>query len=184
MKIKEDIKSFFVGIKRFFQRLWNGRHVIGDLVKHKHRFVVLDTDTYKEKISFQLSGINIFVFLGVTSLVLIFLTALLLAFTPLRELIPGYSNTGMVKQTYENARIIDSLEVELKAQEDMLADIQYVMLGKDPAERHADEVSQTKKSDSVKVKATPYVRSKADSLMREDVEGRSSSTKQSQNNKH
>ena len=78
---------------------------------------VLDTDTYKEKISFQLSGVNIFVFLGVTSLVLIFLTALLLAFTPLRELIPGYSNTGMVEQTYENARVIDSLETELKRQE-------------------------------------------------------------------
>lgn len=172
MKFKEKIKSFFISAKRFPKRLWNGRHVIGDLVKHKHRFVVLDTDTYKEKISFQLSGINIFVFLGVTSLVLVFLTALLLAFTPLRELIPGYSNTGMVKQTYENARVIDSLEEELKAQEELLADIQDIMLGKDPAERHAAEVSEHKKTDSVKTKPTPYVRSKADTLLRRDIEGR------------
>ena len=100
MSITERISGFFGRIKGFFVRLWNRRHVISDLVKHKHRFVVLDTDTYKEKISFQLSGINIFVFLGVTSLVLVFLTALLLAFTPLRELIPGYSNTRMAEQTY------------------------------------------------------------------------------------
>ena len=169
MSIKERISGFFGRIKRFFVRLWNGRHVIGDLVKHKHRFVVLDTDTYKEKISFQLSGINIFVFLGITSLVLVFLTALLLAFTPLRELIPGYSNTRMTEQTFENARVIDSLEMELKAQEEMLADIQDIMLGKDPAERHKAEV---KKQDSAKVQPTPYVRSKADSLVREEVERR------------
>ena len=78
MSIKERIKGFWQRTARFFRRLWNGRHTISDLVKHKHRFVVLDTDTYKEKISFQLSGINIFVFLGVTALVLVFLTALLL----------------------------------------------------------------------------------------------------------
>jgi hypothetical protein len=174
MSVKGKISNFFAGVKRFFQRLWNGRHTIGDLVKHKHRFVVLDTDTYKEKISFQLSGINIFVFLGITSLVLIFLTALLLAFTPLRELIPGYANTGMVEQTYENARIIDSLETELKNQEEMLADIQYIMLGKDPAERHAVE---QRRSDSVKVQPTPYVKSKADSLLREEVESRESKNK-------
>lgn len=169
MNIKERITGFFARIKRFFVRLWNGRHVIGDLVKHKHRFVVLDTDTYKEKISFQLSGINIFVFLGVTSLVLVFLTALLLAFTPLRELIPGYSNARMAEQTYENARVIDSLEIELKAQEEMLADIKDIMLGKDPAERHKVE---TKKQNTVKAKPTPYVRSKADSLLRDEVERR------------
>ena len=150
MSLKGKISGFFAGIKRFFQRLWNGRHTIGDLMKHKHRFVVLDTETYKEKISFQLSGINIFVFLGITSLVLVFLTALLLAFTPLRELIPGYANTGMVAQTYENARTIDSLEAELKSQEEMLR----------------------QNSDSVKVQPTPYVRSKADSLLRDEVEKR------------
>lgn len=166
---------FFSRIRSFFQRLWNRRHVIDDIVKHKHRFVVMDTDTYKEKISFQLSGINIFVFMGITALVLVFLTAMLLAFTPLRELIPGYTNTKMVEQTYKNARVIDSLESQLKAQEEMLADIQYVMLGKDPAERH--KTVQQERTDSVKVKPTPYVRSKADTLLRKEVETRESVSK-------
>ena len=153
------------------------REVIGDLMKHKHRFVVMDTETYKEKVSFQLSGMNVFVFLGITALVLIFLTALLLALTPLRELIPGYSNPRMVQQTYENARIIDSLEEQVKAQEEMLADIQAVMMGKDPAERRTENgecgdahgnVGGPGKTEN----ATPYVRSKADSLLREEVEER------------
>ena len=172
MKIKEKIVSFFSGLKHFFIRLWRGRKVIGDIVKHKHRFVVLDTETYKEKISFQLSGINLFVFLGITGLVLVFLTALLLAFTPLRELIPGYANTEMVELTYRNARVIDSLESELKAQEELLADIQYIMLGKDPAERHLLADSNAAVRDSAKATPTPYVRSKADTLLRQEVESR------------
>ncbi len=170
MSLKDSISQFFNRIKRFFRRLWNGRHTISDLVKHKHRFVVLDTDTYKEKISFQLSGSNVFVFLGITALVLVFLTALLLAFTPLRELIPGYSNAKMTEQTYANARLADSLAVQLQLQEEMLADIQDVMLGKDPAQRHANQSTRT--GDSAKVTPTPYVRSAEDSLLRAEMKAR------------
>ena len=103
-------------------------------------------------------------------MVLIFLTALLLALTPLRELIPGYSNNDMVEQTYRNALTIDSLESQLAAQEQMLADIQQVMLERDPAEAHQKKA--VKRSDSVKVKPTPYVRTKADSLLRQEIESR------------
>ncbi len=168
LKIKQALTNLLQQIKRFFLRFWHGRHVLSDLMKHKHRFVVLDTDTYKEKLSFQLSGANVFVFLGITSLVLIFITALLLAFTPLRELIPGYSNPAMVRQTYENAHIIDSLEIQLKAQEDMLADIQNILQEKDPTKIH----NTSKSSDTVKAKPSPYTHSKSDTLLRQEVEGR------------
>ena len=177
LKIKQAITDLIQPFKRFFMRLWHGRHVISDLMKHKHRFVVLDTDTYKEKISFQLSGANVFVFLGITSLVLIFLTALLLAFTPLRELIPGYSNPSMVRQTYENARIIDSLEIQLKAQEDMLTDIQNILLEKDPTKLH----TTTKINDTIKAKPTPYTHSKSDTLLRQEVEERKDRDKKTNN---
>lgn len=162
------MKKFFLQTRQFLRALWNRRHIISDLMKHKHRFVVLDTDTYKEKISFQLSGVNVFVFLGITSLVLVFLTGLLLAFTPLRELIPGYTNPRMVRQTYENARIIDSLETQLKAQEEMLSDIKAIMLGNDPAELHTKP--KVSVSDSVKPAPKQYVRSREDTMLREEVE--------------
>jgi len=165
--IKEWIKKILGPVRRFFRRLWNGRYVIQDLVKHRHRFVVLDTETYKEKISFQLSGLHLFVYVGITALVLIVLTAVLLAFTPLRELIPGYTNTRMEKQTYTNARIVDSLEQQVAAQEEMLADIQDIMLGRDPALRHAVATS-----DTGKVTMTPYTRSESDSLLRVEIESR------------
>ena len=52
---------------------------VTDVIKHKHRFVVMDTDTFKEKFSFQLSGINLFVTVGITVIVLIAAMVIFLA---------------------------------------------------------------------------------------------------------
>lgn len=169
MKIKKWIGKVLHGPQLLGKRLWRGRFVLSDLFKHEHRFVVLDTETYKEKVSFRLSGLNLFVTFGIVALVLVVLTAVLLAFTPLRELIPGYTNSRMVQQTYANAKTIQTIEAQLKAQEELLADIQDVMMGKDPAARHTVEATT---GDTAKVEATPYVRSRADSLLRDEMESR------------
>ena len=141
---------------------------MGDVIRHKHRFVVMDTDTFKEKFSFQLSGINLFVTIGVTIIVLIILTTVLIAFTPLREYIPGYTDTDMIEQTYVNARKIDSLEVMLDDQEWMIATVQAVLrgeqLGTDLEEVVGDSTATL---DQI---AKAYRHSKEDSLLRMDVE--------------
>lgn len=131
---------------------------------------MLDTDTFKEKISFQLSGMNLFIFFGITSLVLMFITALLLALTPLRELIPGYSNADVSELAYSNAKVVDSLEVQLHAQEELLADIQDIMMGRDPSQRHA--LTERSHGDSSTVEMTPYLHSPEDSLLRDEMRQR------------
>lgn len=141
---------------------------ISDVIRHKHRFVVMDTDTFKEKFSFQLSGINLFVTVGVTVIVLILLTTILIAFTPLREWIPGYTNNKMVEQTYTNAKKIDSLETELANQEWLLATMQAVLRG-DVLGTEYEEI----KSDSaatLQQLAGAYRHSVEDSLLRREVE--------------
>ena len=141
---------------------------INDVIKHKHRFVVLDSDTYKEKFSFQLSGANLFVTLGITMIVLIILTTVLIAFTPLRELIPGYTNNRMLEQTYENAKKIDSLETELANQEWLVATMQAVLKG----EAMGEETEQLRGDTAAGLQqvAAVYRRSKEDSLLRLEVE--------------
>ena len=94
---------------------------------------------------------------------------MLIAFTPLREFIPGYTNSEMVEQTYRNSVVIDSLERQLDRQEWMIQTMQDVMSGK--VMPNADEIQ--KKVDSLSalgVTAIEYRRSKADSLLREEVE--------------
>lgn len=138
---------------------------IADIIKHKHRFVVMDTETFKEKLSFQLSGINLFVVTGITIIVLILLTTILIAFTPLREWIPGYTNTEAVEQTYANAKKLDALQVQLENQEWMVATLQAVMRG----EVLGDDI-QADTLVSLQHATDVYRHSREDSLLRADVE--------------
>ncbi len=141
---------------------------IGDIIKHKHRFVVMDTDTFKEKLSFQLSGINLFVTVGITIIVLIVLTTVLIAFTPLREYIPGYTDNETIEQTYHNAKKIDSLETVLTNQEWLIATLQAVMRG-ETIDATYDSIL-TDSSSTLAHLGTAYRRSKEDSLLRLEVE--------------
>lgn len=140
---------------------------VTDVIKRKHRFVVMDTDTFKEKFSFQLSGVNLFVTIGVTIIVLILLTTILIAFTPLREYIPGYTDTRMIEQTYQNAKKIDSLEVQLENQEWMIATLQSVLRGETPGEKDAGRLDSM---ETLQQRTLVYRRSMEDSLLRVEVE--------------
>ena len=73
--------------ERLFERL-----------RYKYRLVVLNDDTFEEKLSFKLSRLNVFLSIGFSAILLIAGTTLLIALTPLREYIPGYSSTRLRKQ--------------------------------------------------------------------------------------
>ena len=93
-------------------------------MRHKHRLMVLDTDTLQEKFSMELTGLNLFTYLGISVIVLIVLTSLLIAFTPLRNLVPGYIKPELKEEAVRNAQIIDSLEVIIDQHEQHIAIIQ------------------------------------------------------------
>ncbi|MBP3762888.1 MAG: hypothetical protein J6I49_03290 [Bacteroidales bacterium] len=126
----------------------------------------MDTDTFKEKYSFQLSGTNLFVTVGITVIVLIVLTTVLIAFTPLREWIPGYTDARAVEQTYENARRMDSLEHRLAEQEWMVLAMRAALSGEMPLEVHDTAAS----GHGLQALTKEYLRSHEDSLLRQEVE--------------
>ena len=79
----------------------------------KYRLVVLNENTFEERFSLKLSRLNVFVLGGIFSILLIALTTVLIAFTPIKEYIPGYSSSQLkadaVKLTFE----ADSLKNKL-----------------------------------------------------------------------
>ena len=155
-----------MGIRSWWKRLRS--NPIKEVIKHKHRFVVMDTDTFKEKFSFQLSGINIFVTVGILVIVLVIVTTVLIAFTPMREWIPGYTNTRMVEQTNENARRVASLESQLAQQEWMINTLQAVLRGENPG---GDFESLSQDSTvTLSQLSKVYRHSVEDSLLRLEVE--------------
>ena len=76
----------------------------------KYRIILLNEETFEDVFSMRLSLLNVFIFLSISSLLLISLTTILIAFTPLREYIPGYSSTNLRRKNIDLATKTDSLE--------------------------------------------------------------------------
>ncbi|MCC9062462.1 peptidase [Flavobacterium piscisymbiosum] len=116
----------------------------------KNRLVILNEDNFEEIFSFKLTLMNVFVTFMLGGIFLILITTFIIAFTPLRELIPGYSSTELKKNATELAIKSDSLETALKKNEAYIKGIQKVLTGeleyakfsKDSILADADEPSQ------------------------------------------
>jgi murein DD-endopeptidase MepM/ murein hydrolase activator NlpD len=98
-------------------------------LKYKYRFVILNDETFEEKFNFRLSRLNVYTALGVGSLLLIALVTVLIAFTPLREFIPGYTDVTIRKTGIENTLKLDSLENVLRQKEQYLTNINRIIQG-------------------------------------------------------
>jgi murein DD-endopeptidase MepM/ murein hydrolase activator NlpD len=135
----------------------------------KYRLVILNEDTFQEKFSLKLSRLNVFVFGGVFSVVLIALTSLLIAFTGLREYIPGYASTSLKKKATRLVYEADSLKTRLAVIERYTKALKPVLTGE----------IRSEKIDSIKIEAqnltfneSKLQASKQDSLFRAKIEGK------------
>ncbi|SNR88076.1 peptidase [Flavobacterium sp. ov086] len=95
----------------------------------KNRLVILNEDTFEEIFSFKLTLMNVFVIFSLGGIFLILITTFIIAFTPLREFIPGYSSSQLKKNATELAIKSDSLETALKKNEAYIKGIQKVLRG-------------------------------------------------------
>ena len=95
----------------------------------KNRLVILNEDTFEEIFSFKLNIMNVFVAATLGAILLISFTTLIIAFTPLRELIPGYSSSKLKRDATELALKSDSLTMALKKNEAYIKSIQKVLTG-------------------------------------------------------
>ena len=134
-------------------------------LKNKYRLVVLNDDTFEEKISLRLSQLNVFVIVGLSSLILIILVILLIAFTPLREFIPGYANIIVRKKGIENTLKLDSLSLTLAQKELYLDNLKHIIQG-EPIQFDETTVVDTSMNYS-NIKNNPV---EEDSMLREMVE--------------
>ncbi|MDM8161389.1 M23 family metallopeptidase [Labilibaculum sp. K2S] len=100
-------------------------------LKNKYRLTISNEGTFDEVLSIRLSRLNVFTVTGLFSIILIALVTLLIAFTPLREYIPGYPDGEMRKNIEENAILADSLIAELDKRDRFFQGIRNVISGND-----------------------------------------------------
>lgn len=99
-------------------------------LRDKYRLVVMNDTTFEERISFRLTRLNVFIALGTLSIVLIILTTLLIAFTPLKEYIPGYTDVGLQQKVYNLSAKADSLETAFRQQGVYMRNIRNILEGR------------------------------------------------------
>jgi len=134
---------------------------------HKYRLVILNESTFEEKISFKLSRLNVFVTGSLLTIGLIGITTLFIAFTPLREYIPGYSSTQLKRQATELTYKTDSLVNVLNFTNRYLENVRMVLRGDiENSEVNRDSLFEQFKIDPATVDLTPI---KEDSLLRAEV---------------
>lgn len=95
----------------------------------KNRLVILNEDTFEEIFSFKLNILNVFIVATVGAIFLISITTYIIAFTPLREYIPGYSSTKLKQDALDLGLKSDSLEFALKKNDAYIQSVKKVLTG-------------------------------------------------------
>ena len=106
--------------KRFLERL-----------RRKYRIVIYNNDTYEEKVHFKLTLMNFFSIVVFSSVLLIVLVTYLIAFTHLREYIPGYTDVTLNRRVYEMEQRADSLEIVFAQKDLYINNLKKIIMGDD-----------------------------------------------------
>ena len=126
----------------------------------KRRFIIFNEDTLAETFSWKLTLMNIFVVASLGAILIIFITTFIIAFTPLREYIPGYASTELKRQATaltiksdslqrivtENNQYLNAIQAVLKG------DLEYAQLNRDSIKIMEDTLKKVDLSVSEKEK--------------------------------
>jgi murein DD-endopeptidase MepM/ murein hydrolase activator NlpD len=102
--------------------------------RDKYRFSIVNDTTFEEVWRAKLTQYNAFLLITFLVLFLIGATVSLLAFTNLREFIPGYPDVTMRRNILMSAIRLDSLERELELRDKYFANMNAIIRGEQPAE--------------------------------------------------
>lgn len=132
----------------------------------KYRLVVLNDDTFEERLSLKLSVLNIFVLGGILSFLLILITTFFITLTPVKEYIPGYSSTNLKIKATKLAIQTDSLKRKLDVLNDFTKALQPILMG----EIEAKFIDSLQLIERNTIQDSLLNASKEDSIFREKIE--------------
>jgi murein DD-endopeptidase MepM/ murein hydrolase activator NlpD len=138
---------------KFFQKL-----------THKYRMVLLNEDTFEEVGNIRLTRLNMIALGGVLLILLVAITYSIIAYTNIREWIPGYPDAAMRQNIRQNAMKLDSLEYEQAIRDQYFNNLNLIISGEVPESYMNDT------SGSIEGGEITLLRSTNDSLLRQKVE--------------
>jgi murein DD-endopeptidase MepM/ murein hydrolase activator NlpD len=135
----------------------------GSKLRSVYRLSLLRENTFEERFNVRLNPLNLIIFGVITFLLLVALVFASIAFTPLRELIPGYTDDYWKREAAVARKTTDSLLLAATEQRAWIEDLRIVLAGGD--------FSDTSKTDLLPTEPGElrFVPSKADSALRQKV---------------
>ncbi len=137
-------------------------------LRNKYRFVLINEDSFEERFSLRLSRLNVFSLFAALSLFWVFIMIYLMAFTSLREYIPGYTDPELKPKIYQLNLTLDSLETQLYYNEQYIENIRRLLRGEDLIEGDSSNIENVHDYGNI-----TNDKSKEDSLLRFELEKQS-----------
>jgi len=132
-------------------------------LRNKYRLVLLHDKTFREVAVVRLNRLNVIALGGAALLLLIAAFWAITAYTPVRELIPGYPNAHVRNNIIKNNILLDSLQKEIEYRDQYFNNINRIIAG----ERPPEFLNQRGNTD---VPIANIPRSTADSILRHDID--------------
>jgi murein DD-endopeptidase MepM/ murein hydrolase activator NlpD len=132
--------------------------------RDKYRFTVINDHTFEEVWRVRLTRYNAFLLIAFLVIFLVGATTSLIAFTNLREFIPGYPDVTMRRNILMSAIRLDSLDRELALRDKYFANLSAIISGNRPPELSALQNTTTNIED------IDFSISKEDSALRASIE--------------
>jgi murein DD-endopeptidase MepM/ murein hydrolase activator NlpD len=128
--------------------------------RHKYRLSIYRDETFEEILNLRLTKLNVMAIMGLGIFIFLLIVISIIAYTPVRELIPGYPDQSTVRNIYLNNFRLDSLEIEIAKRDAYFENLRRIIAGDKPQNFDG-------KSDNPVVKTKMnYVKSKEDSVLR------------------
>ena len=142
------------------KRLW-----IQNLL-NRYRMVVINETTFEEKFFLRISQFYIIILLTLVITLIVVGSFFLVAYTPLKEFIPGYTSSTLRKEALRNSFLLDSLSAEFQKKDQFILSMKTALTGE--TEGEPSSLSEPVGKNSLRLNSENLL-TKADSLLRLEV---------------
>lgn len=139
------------------------RKKIFQMLKDHYRLIIYNDSSIQTVWSIKLTPIKVLTLGSLGAILLILLTTIIIAYTPLRENIPGYPSAKVRQQIIYNYMLVDSLENEIKNRDSYFEKIRTLFQGEIPQDESITPDS------GLKTHPVKFKNSNADSIFQEKL---------------
>ena len=137
-------------------------------LNRRYFFLMSHEETMEPIVDFRVNLMNIIIIAIASAVLLIAITTIIIAFTPLREYIPGYTDTSLKREVYALSRRADSIEEELYRKDIYFNNMKLIVEGYDLSNDSITDIYKpiaTFNVDTIEIR-----KSEEDSILRAEFE--------------